>query len=84
MNYGHLLFDLNDRLYIHGIAGIKTGFEELLSGESELVGGVNLGPEVAIYLTPGMGIALRSTASYLLGAQQPFRWLAGGSLILGF
>ena len=86
LNYGQLLFDLNDRLYFHGITGLKAGFEELLSGESEaeIVGGVSLGPEVAIYLAPGIGIAFRGTGSYLLGAHQPLRWLAGGSLILGF
>ncbi|MEM7510066.1 MAG: hypothetical protein AAF388_03975 [Bacteroidota bacterium] len=86
VNYGHLLFDLNDRLYFHGLAGIKTGFEELLSEESEadILGGITMGPELAIYLAPGMGIALRGTGSYLLGARQPLRWLAGGSLILGF
>ncbi|MEM8899197.1 MAG: hypothetical protein AAGC85_13875 [Bacteroidota bacterium] len=86
VNYGHLLFDVNDRLYFHGLAGIKTGFEELLSGESEsdIVGGITMGPELAVYLAPGMGIALRGTGSYLLGAHQPLRWLAGGSLILGF
>ena len=86
VSYGQLLLDVNDRLYFHGITGLKAGFEELLSGESkvEIVGGVSLGPEVAIYLAPSMGIALRGTGSYLLGAHQPLRWLGGGSLILGF
>lgn len=85
-SYGHLFIDIKDKFYLHGIGGIKTGYEQLEREvpTTAVVGGVSIGPEVQVFLSPNIGISLRGSGSYLVGASQAFRLLGGGSIIIGF